>query len=634
LLSALRSDGWWLAANKTFLRPTTVLSYTGFLVDFNARTVRVDPNKASKALAELRAVVRPLDSAIAQSCGERSPPATAAGASAEPPPPPTGSPPDPIAYRRQLVQHAIRSPNVTTLALGQPVDSDFQSPSPGARVNVRLVRPPVAPAPVAELTVLSEHEFANSHTLASATATAISAASADPSSKTAVVVIIPPRCFDVTRVLKEIPVGNTPVVVFTPDPTNSPAPAPKWCDPQYALPPHMPRTRDLPPAADLPPLPAQEGARMELTGQEFDAVRRSVGYLSWFQVALPFVGFWRASLNGLVRDGTWNPERAAAFDAVWSVLHVISDMTHSVDKGKRTLSIVTDASGSGWGATVHVDGNPFYFAGNLPASACTGSSTLREALAAVTGIRAAMSIGIPFDHVIARVDSTALVGATSGRAKSETVASALWPLAAWAFQGLRVDFEWQARSSASHRFPDALSAATGPAPWPLKWNIASRLWDRTGGWDLDLMAYGGHSAALSPAYATPSLSEASSSERRAVLSGIRPLTGTGWQGLSDQVSVPPSAVVIAYPLWSHLRDVISWWRSHPCHLLLLAPIAGGGEAKPRVECHAAISAAADGGRRRRRAQTAARANGHGARDVRGHGDLRGDARARARGARG
>ena len=609
LLRALRSDGWWLAAAKTFVYPATTLCYTGFLVEFAARTLRVDPAKAAKATAALDEVTRPTDRAIEERANASAPtvPEPATARPTHPPatlssawcpdPPACSAPaapkwcPDPpgaaaadatrfvatdspsLTRRQQLIREAISQPGQTTaLALGSPISGDIIAPT-----RCRIVRGPLPLAPCDNLTVVGEHIFTNQAGIHQALRAAADAASHDRE-PVPIFAIIPPGvrnvAHQVTRDFRNRQCA-APVVFFTPTASTTTRPPAHWCDPSYALPPHMPRTANLPTPTSMPPAPPQKGDRLDINEQEFLALTKVLGYLAWFQTALPFVSFWRAALTPLAHDGVWTADRAAAFDAVSMVLRVIGGMACRVDPGRRKLCVVTDASGSGWGATVHFGDRVVYLAGALPDHVCVGSSTLREAVGAVSAIRAAMDLGVPFDSVEVKVDNASLASAgTSGRVKAEPLAHALWPLAAWAAQGLQVSFSWHARSDSRHTAPDALSAATGPAPWPLRPEVASRLWDWSGGWDIDVAAYRGQDGSWAPRYATPSLSEATSSDRRRILDGIQPQNEVGWSGTTSSTRLAPSQVAFAHPLWSHLRELVAWWRSAPCRLVLVAPAAG------------------------------------------------------------
>lgn len=567
LLRALKADGWWLAAAKTYLWPTSTLSYTGFLVDFAARSVCVDPAKAAKVIDLLREIQRPTDAALAADA------AAAAAAAAAPglAPAPLDPHHDVSQHRSQMMTRALQRPGFTTLAIGHPIDSDF-----GQRhVNARIVRGPMPLAPLDNVSVVGSHEYTCPSALPRAIASASDAAANDQPPSVVIAILPPGRHPEVIRAITADIHPSVPVVACAPDPAATATPT-LWCDPSLRLPSHVghPQRRPLPATSALPTPPTQSGTRLDLTGPEYDALRRAQGYMSWFQVAVPFLGTWRASVGGLLQTGRWNIERAAAFDAIYSVLHVLGNFRFSVDPPARRICVVTDASGVGWGAVVHANGKAVHFAGALPPDVRIGSSTLREATAAVCAIRCALTLGVAFDGVIVRTDSTALEAAGNGRVRSETVARSLWPLAAWAVQGLRVEFEWQSRSHHSHARPDALSAVVGPSPWPLSPEAASRVWDFAGGWDIDAMAYGGHESSMAPAYATPALSDASASTRRSVLAGIRVDSTVGWQGLSADLDVPSGRTAFAYPLWSHLRDLVSWWRSHPCRLVVIAPRVG------------------------------------------------------------
>jgi hypothetical protein len=67
LLLALRDDGWWISALKTYVWPCTRLPYTGFIARFDDRSVALRHDKTAKALRILLSVTRPTDAALAAS---------------------------------------------------------------------------------------------------------------------------------------------------------------------------------------------------------------------------------------------------------------------------------------------------------------------------------------------------------------------------------------------------------------------------------------------------------------------------------------------------------------------------------------------------------------------------------------
>lgn len=467
LLLALRADLWWIAIGKCWLWPARRLAYIGFILDLDARTVRVDPQKAAKALAFMRDVHRPTDEAIA-AANPAAPPLDAAASAAEPSASAAGRALDPVAS------------------------------SDGA-------------APVS-------------------------------------------------------------VDVATTD----------WWHPSVTLPDTLrPPSAGKQPSADLPP---QLGSRMELAAEEHHAITKVIGYLAWFQCAIPFVAPWRALLSTLARDGRWTPRAAAGFDAVYQLLQLIPSWQHAVDLAVNELLIVTDASATGWGAVLmKPNGELLRFAGILTPAQVAQSSTVREAAAAAAAIRAAMSLGIAFDAVHVMVDSATLCGSARGHVRSPDVAAQMCIFAAWAACGLRVRFSWQSRDEPSHAAPDALSSAASTArPWPLSAAVLDELLSDVGGQiHVDACAYAGQDSSIAPAYATPSCD--TPEQRRIVLEALPPVPPTGplrpsaaarggWVGVTASLRIRPGEVAFALPLRSHLRLVLQWWRhSGQPPLLLVAP---------------------------------------------------------------
>ena len=356
-----------------------------------------------------------------------------------------------------------------------------------------------------------------------------------------------------------------------------------WFDPSLRLPEGFLPHQDPLPSPDDVRLPPRVGSRTALAGIEPAALERVLGYLAWFQYAVDYIAPWRASLQALANTGTWTAESAAAFDDVFAMLHVIHTWRRRVDHIEGdTLFVISDASETGWGAVAWragsgEHGRPLYFAGELPPSDRTASSTRREAVAATSAIQAAIDAGWRFSRVEVIVDSTALVGSASGHVRSATVARAITPLAAWAAQGLCIAFNWWSRSEDGHQRPDALSsAAVIPRPWPLTGAVRDAVWSVTGGWDVDVAA-AGHEAATVRAYATPSIGSAPESGRGAIVAGIRDPAAVGWRGTTATVALRPGEVAFAHPMWSELGVIANRLRPDgqmPFPLILIAPAEG------------------------------------------------------------
>lgn len=571
LMTALVRDRWWIAIPKTWLYPAVRLLYTGFIADFPARTIRIWRQKLDKLIAKLRSVRRPTDAAIAAAAPhqpESSQPTT-----------------DVCASRRSRLSLLVNnSPSsFHHVAMGPLIPSDA-APSPSRRIH-HFRGAGDADLPL-EFQVRATDSYGSATEGASRLASRVAAACLDDA---ALVVTAPDA--DIAHQLRAA-IPNTPattVVIVTPALTPAATTAGselRWWDPAHRLPQRFRSRRvnpDALPAAASIDLPLQDGDRLELDPEEFHAVQSAVGLLSWFQVALPFLAVWRAGLGILARVAAWTAYTAAAFDAVFALAAVLDEWECVVDPPSNTLYVRTDASGTGWGATVTLpDSTILYLAGALDPSTAIAASGVREAAAAVAAIRAALAHpACPvFDAVWVTVDSTNLCGAASGHPRAAALIAVLAPLAAWAAQGLHVRFEWETRSAAAHAAPDALSsAASRVAPWPLSHTVHQALRADVP-WTVAAWSYRGNDTpnlAPADAYATPASSDLAP-ERHAILQGLTTMQAsapagarTGWIGMSEAIRLRHDEVAFVHPMWSDLGTVIAWQAATDCSAIVIAP---------------------------------------------------------------
>ena len=548
LLIAFRRDHWWASLAKAFLYPAARLLYVGFIIDFPRRTAMVAPSKAAKVIALLATVRRPTDETLA-----------AAAAAAAPRRPATA------AHRTALFASALARPGFHRLAMAPLVDTDATSP-----LNVVVIRGPQPVTLPSSLSVVRDIEASADASVRTALASELGRPDAGP----------PILCFcRPSAVPTALPPSSSVPVVFV-LPAQPATPPRLWFHRDFDLPPHVGagNRRPLPAATDIVLPRAVDDATVDLTPSDFATLTKVTGYYSWFQNALPFIAFCRAALSPLTQSGRWTADTAAAFDAVVALSHVLPSLEYRVDPPTNTLVIVTDASGTGWGATLHdADGHPIHLAGALPPDLPQAGSGAREAYASVAAITAAMDVGVPFDAVRVVVDATALVGAAGGHARAPDIVRALLPLTAWGAQGLRITFQWHARDALTHAGPDALSAAaTTPRPWPLAHGPLTALWCAVGGWDVDVCCYGGHGHAAAAAYLTAAGAPLADDARRTVLQTLAADTRSvaprqGWVGTIDSCRILPGEVCFAWPLWSDLRDIVAFHDRHRCALLVVCP---------------------------------------------------------------
>ena len=583
LLLAFMRDRWWAAVAKVFLWPAVRLLYTGFLLDFANRAIRIDPAKAAKCIALLASIRRPTDVAIAASASSTAPLTQPTGSSTDP------TRLDPTADRCTVLTSLAASPGVRVACLGE------LSPSDAPPRPIHVLRNVASPPLPSSFTVSTETTFASlqhaaHHLLPCSTA---AAHAGQP-------LLVITGTADPTPIVAAAVAGAAAVVIITSPPPTDPTVPVQWWHPSARIPDRLASPRINPSALPSTPSdvrrPAQQGDRLDLEPSEWNALRSVVGMMSWWQTALPFIAPWRALLAALPLTARWTALTAAAFDAVFALVHVVQDWIWSVDPPTRTLHIVTDASATGWGAVITGgDGKPVFLCGALSPEEAMASSGFRETVAVVAAVRAAMADPRipPFDGVSVTVDSTVLCGAAAGR-PGPGMAVALCTLSAWAIQGLRVAFTWQSRSSVTHQAPDALSSATAvSAPWTLRDAVREDIAADTGPRHIDLTAYRGHDARIAPAYATPSLDAAA--DRRRVLralggggdgdaaagvgataaGGAASLTlgqRHGWVGVTADVAPSAAESAFAHPLWSDLGLIAAWQRDHPdADLVVVAP---------------------------------------------------------------
>lgn len=551
LLVALRHDGWWSATGKVYVYPATTLLYVGFLVDWPGRCVRVSAAKATK-LANLIASV----------------PIPAIQPDADvPPTAPVGSD---LSLSTRIASAAATSG--TYVIVARPADV------PATLPPCRYIYPAFDQA------IVQPHEFPShpytdmgqlTTAIADACAACRTSARLAGTTPTPVVIALPADLSDyvATAATRAAAAAPGAAVLIVPPPP--PVVTHSLDEPAMVLPPHL-RNKDfvpLPRPEDVPAYSPDTAPDTRMSNNTIGKLNAVVGLLAWLQLAVPPLAIWRAILSAAMHAEQWSPASVAALRALWTLAHYVPKVSFSVDRGTRFLVVVTDASATGWGATIHDGDRQFRFAGTLPPeSVAWGSSTLREAYAAVAAVRCAFALGIAFDTVVIMTDSSPLTAADSGRVKSPAVAHALWTLAAWSLQGLRVEWRWHPRTAALAGVADAMSAAASPRPWPLMGSVLVRLWTSVGGWDVDLTAYGGHESATAVAYATPSPAATMDPERRLVLAGLQHMSDVGWRGLTEACPVRPHETAFAWPLWSDIPLLWRWWTASRARLVIVLPI--------------------------------------------------------------
>ena len=345
-----------------------------------------------------------------------------------------------------------------------------------------------------------------------------------------------------------------------------------WNHRRDTLPPHLPLP-DRRPLPDLQPFLSQLQLRtsesIDLDGPSFAALRRLTGTISWFQTVLPWLCVWRRVAEQPIWTNRWTPDAVSAILLLIAVLPSLSDWTRSIRPIQPTISIIVDASETGWGAAILFEGACDFCAGSLPPALIGESAPLREAFGAREALTASFDARFPFASAALTLDAATVVGAASGGMRSLAFAPVLASFAAYEVQGLRLDFLHERRTEGLHPIVDALSAAAR-ADWTLRHEVAASIWLATHGWDVHLAT--DHHRALAPAYTTA----AAAGARSAILEQLTAQqehrsAAVGW--LAHGLDFVPRAglVAFAFPRWSQLVPLLNHHYAHPFPLILIAP---------------------------------------------------------------
>lgn len=521
LLRALLADGWWLSISKSFCRPVTGLFFTGMTADFSKGAVAVHPSRSARLAGWLQDVSLPSEEALRSS-----------------------STPTPPSFTGGTLKAAV------TAALSGPPSATLMAASVSRDVLPfirNMVPPDGGPLRVASLgVVVPPTDDAVATSLHSGT----EALSWCASSRQPALILASPEA--AVGLIADLPTLSHPVVVIADvalEPTSDAAE-------EDLVPPHILLPDRRPPP--LEPKPSQSRATSQddllLRPASWVALRKALGIVSWFQSVLPYLSFWRRSVDDVVKTGIWTLD---ARDAV-VFLELNAPLLHTWARAVRPpspqLHVVVDAGGTGWGAKGRLpSGSSVHFAGVLPPHIIPLSSTVREAWASRAALRAAFSLGIHFASVSITMDSAAAVGASSGGMRAASLSGILRSFGRYEAQGLHISFSWQSRAHGDHPVVDAISAAASSSPYHLLPDAAAALWEAVGGWDAQVHSDQQH--AIAHSYTSFSLP---SEARAAALRGIRPAPGaSGWMGVHGDVSFPPSSTAFAFPLWSRIPSILA-----------------------------------------------------------------------------
>lgn len=566
LISALISDGWWLSVPKTFLWPARILYYTGVLADFERGSLSIEPGKAFGLRQRLSPISIPASELFASSPLRSH----------------SGSPPVP-QIRTACHAHSSTPFSIAALPIVRsewpsdpltcfvPSDSSPDLfPDPSIAWSVSVVAPSdLVPATLRALTAPAPHS----------------------TSRFVVVVLPSPESADtfISDFPSDLAARDRVAIVVYPrnlEPLGAPI---RWFDPSLALPPRF-GCRPLPDLARPPPLPAPDQSdpppaptirthgSLDMSPDEWHALQRVAGLLSWFGVVVPHISAWRPALDAAWRAGTWNRAAADAVCFLWDVAPFLPHWHRNIRSPttRSVLYVTVDTSRGSWASVLtRPDGAPVYDAGTIPVHACAASTLAREAWGAVGAVAVAIRRGATFTTVVITTDNHGLAdSAGTSHVPSHDASAPMRVLAALDWQGVAVQWQWSRRSTSLLPVADALSPAASVRVWPLLPHVASFVWDVTGGWHAD-----GPSAAdrsWSNTYFTSTLPD--SIRARLFHAAAFQAAGAtdGWVG--DIRSWPDAAAgrtLFVHALWSELPLVADLTRRATSPLIIVAPSEAG-----------------------------------------------------------
>lgn len=569
LIAALIEDGWWISLAKTFLWPATTLFYTGLLGNLAAGSIAIEPHKALSLRQRIAVLEIPSLEVLSRLT---------------------------VSYAESSIVPQIRT----------ACHSHCAHPLILAALPIRLAEWPAVPLIsllVAPVTLSST--FAPS----SATATPWPTITCMPDDAIATVIARnacenPPGRFTIVAVstLAEaedftvsFPPDSLPpdrvVIVLYPraqEPIGTPT---RWFDASMALParfnvrrplpsdtghPQLPQPHDLQP----PPVPPRTHSRddVDMSPDEWHALRGIAGLLSWFSTVVPHLSAWRPAMDTAWRSARWS---VAAVEAVWFMWDIAPflpgwtrDMRHAPH---NPLHVVVDTSKGSW-ASVRVDNaRPIFDVGTIPMHAITSSTLSREAWGVLGAIRSAIRQGATFDAIIVENDNEGLtLSAATPHVPKPDAAPPMRSLAALDYQGIVTTWRWTRRSLGCMPVADALSPAAGVRVYPLQPHIASYVHDLAGGWHAD-----GPSDATrkwARVYMTASMPEATRMRLFESLALTASTATDGWIGdVRTWPSLSNGRTLFAHPAWSELPIVAQVARATRDPLIVIAPQDGAGQ---------------------------------------------------------
>jgi hypothetical protein len=563
LVLALISDGWWLAIRKTFLLPACPLYYTGLLADFTTGTVSITAEKAETLRRMLVSIRLPSKLWIERTRRAEAPGPPEPSAAAGPTTPKHG---DATRVRVSSARasagayvvsvlpysalHWVTTPDVIVLCEGAAVDD---SAWPGVP---RHTQPCEGGQP---------GWSTRSQTLNRTPPCAV---------------VIPRDDHMVSEVLTSLHPTATAhwSVIVAIRATDEPPRALRWFDAADALPDYLPipaahrrKLPQQPPTRESATQPPNEDG--ELTADCFAALERALGLLSWFATVIGLIGAWRRPLDDLLRTSKWTRDAVDSMEFFIDLADLLPHWprrTRWLDIG--TLLVIVDASRYSWGAvlTRPDTGARVFLTGEIGHREWATPSGARETWGLIGAVRAAMRRRIPFSRVKGIMDNTAAVG-TAMRAGSSSAAMGdpRRTIAAWSYQGLDVETEWEGREEGMHPMVDALSPlAAAAAVWPLRGRVASCVWTITGGWDA---AVGPNGQRYSDRWVTAT---PPSEERRSMLQRVTAEAGKateGWIGDVASAFIDQSETALCTPAWSELPALVERLERNPFNAIIVLP---------------------------------------------------------------
>lgn len=283
-------------------------------------------------------------------------------------------------------------------------------------------------------------------------------------------------------------------------------------------------------------LVAQEAVTQRRERLAWPLLRKLLGYLAWFSLAVRPVNLWRRALDLAVADERWTVEAAAQLDFWVKELRTLPTFAYPRFPEPPTVHIVTD-SGRAGGAMISTGrGSVEWHLVDLPAELV--SSAAREAYCLAEVLELLDRNGVEYRSVVHHGDAQVVAqslsrwGAKSAELRGvyEKIWSAVKPTTTRPFARF-IELNWIRRSTPLLQLVDAVTESA-PPPWSAHPAVASALYERFGPWTLDACAHA--KSAVAASYTTAAGPE--TDERLDKFEEFERLATAGFRGRIEAVS--------------------------------------------------------------------------------------------------